>query len=81
MRPQAESAHVSKNTVASEGVLTLVFCKCTTGCGGGKAEMKCTTICHNCHREYLNEISVSLEEDDNEPDVIELLRETVCVSC
>ncbi|KAJ8890400.1 hypothetical protein PR048_009908, partial [Dryococelus australis] len=66
------------NSSSSEYTTRCRFCKCTTGCGGGKCgcrkrSMNCTTIYHNCHVLTLDEVN---EEVDLEP-VLEATDEDV----
>ncbi|KAJ8878929.1 hypothetical protein PR048_019532 [Dryococelus australis] len=71
----------TEDPISPDSILNVIFCKCTTGCGGckcgcRKCAINCTTICHNCRGECLNGISVTLDENEEVDDLEPLLEAT-----
>lgn len=62
----------TKEPVAPEEVLRLVFCKCTTGCGAKcrrrKSIIHCISACSNYHGDCINKIPLEGGEENEEKD-------------
>ncbi|CAG2061476.1 unnamed protein product, partial [Timema podura] len=74
------------DAVTPEAVLNLLFFKRTTGCGSmcgcRKGGINCTAVCHHCHGDFLNSVSIvdedEIEDQDEQSTVKDLISSLSC---